>query len=217
MDTRVLKEMIAVIRAEQQRRASLLMKEDSDFANDRWLSTDGPLVNELCIMVLVTLSHQVERQLVRLAARADESGKEISGQEYEAKVREIRKGLRNRRGWDEIKVRLNVESCEGYTSTEALRFLVNSYKHNPSMEPDKELLKFLDLKTEVNYAPLPESPKLQEKLAVSIGLGKDADYCDIVERFVDIASGFLADMQNRTKLSPVRWDPVSLNPDTFSR
>jgi hypothetical protein len=85
------------------------------------------------------------------------------------------------------------------------------------MEPDEELLKFLNLESEVNYAPLPESPKLQEELAASIGLGKDADYCDIVERFVDISSRFLADVQSRTKVSPVKWGHVSLDPDTFAR
>lgn len=217
MDTRVLKEMITVIRAEQERRASLLMKEDSDFAYDRWLSTDEPFVNELCIMVLVTLRHQMERQLVSLAARADNDGKEISSQQYEGKVREIREGLRNPKGWEKIKVRLSLESCEGYASTEVLRLLVNSYKHQPSMEPDEKLLKFLNLRTEVNYAPLPESPALKDGLATSIGLGKDAEYCDIVERFVDIASGFLANVQNRTKLSPVEWGHVSMDPDTFSR
>ena len=217
METRILKEMIAVFRAEQQRRALLLTEEDPNFAYDRWLFTDGPFVNELCIMVLVTLRHQVERQLVWLAARAAEEGKEISGEQYERNVRKIREGLRKREGWKKIKDRLNLESCEGSASMEALRLLVNSYKHHPSMEPDEELLKFLNLETEVNYAPLPESPALKDGLANSIGLDKNADYCDIVERFVDIASDFLADVQNRTELSPVRWGPVSLNPDAFSR
>jgi hypothetical protein len=125
--------------------------------------------------------------------------------------------VRKRGGWKKINDRLNLESCEGNASIEALRLLANSYKHHPSMEPDGELLKLLNRQSEVNYAPLPESPALKEGLAAFIGLGRDSDYCDIVERFVDIASGFLADVQSRTKLSPVRWDPVSLNPDTFSR
>jgi hypothetical protein len=67
METGILKEVIAVIRAEQQRRASLLTDEDPNFAYDHWLFKDEPFVNELCLMLLVTLRHHVERELVRLA------------------------------------------------------------------------------------------------------------------------------------------------------
>jgi hypothetical protein len=216
METGIFKEMIAVIRTEQRRRASLLMKEDPNSAYDRWLSTDEPFVNELCLMVMVTLRHQLERELVRLSAQKAEDGEEISGRQYEEKVRQERRLLR-KEGWTRIIERLNLKSCRHFASTEVLRFLANSYKHDPSMEPDKELLGLLKLETRVNYAPLPESPALQEGLAASIGLGKDTDYCDILERFVGIASGFLADAQSRTRVSPVRWGPVSLDPDTFSR
>jgi len=83
METGILKEVIAVIRAEQQRRASLLTDEDPNFAYDHWLFKDEPFVNELCLMLLVTLRHHVERELVRLAARAADEGEEISGQQYQ--------------------------------------------------------------------------------------------------------------------------------------
>ena len=217
METRILKNMIAVIRAEQQRRASHLTDEDPNFAYDQWLFTDASFVNELCLMLLVTLRHQVERELVSLAARAADDGKEISRQQYQEKVREVREKLRKGDGWKKICPGLNLKSCEGHTCMEALRLLVNSYKHHPSMEPDEELLKLLKLKTGVNYAPSPESHSLQEGLAAFIGLGKDAAYCDIAERFVDIASGFLADVQRRAKVSPVKWGPVSLKPSDFAR
>jgi hypothetical protein len=92
-----------------------------------------------------------------------------------------------------------------------IRLLANSYKHDPAMEADEDLLKSLNLeiqeerfgkKKKVNYAPLPESDSLQEGLATFIGFGKDADYCDIAERFIDIAGKFLIDVQSRVKLSP---------------
>jgi hypothetical protein len=175
METRILKDMIAVIRTEQQRRESLLKDEDPNFANDQWLFRDAPFVNELCLMVLVTLRHQVERELVSVAARAANDGKEISRQQYQEKVREVRELVR-RKGWKTINARLKLKSCEGHPCMEALRLLANSYKHHPLMEPDEELLRLLKLETGVNYAPLPESHSLQEGLAASIGLGKDAAY-----------------------------------------
>jgi len=215
MKPAILKEMIAVIRAEQQRRASLLTEEDPNFAYDQWLFTDAPFVNELCLMLLVTLRHQVERELVSLGARAADEGAVISGQQYQEKVEQLRKG----KGWDwkEIEDRLKLELWEGYASMKALRFLANPYKHDPSMEPNEDLLELLKLETGVSYAPLPESDSLREGFAGFIGLGKDTDYCEIAARFVDIASDFLANAQNRTKLSQVKRGPASLDPSTFAR
>lgn len=209
MDTRILKDMIAVIRTEQERRASLLSDEDPNVADDQWLFTDMPFVNELCLMLLVTLRHQVERELVGLAARAADDGKEISGQDYQKRVRDARTEVR-KRGWKKMESTLKLNSCAEYTCMEALRHLANAYKHNPFSEPDENLLQSLKLKTGVTYAALPESSWLQEGLAVLVGLEKGSTYCDIAERFVDKANAFLADVQKLTSLSRVKRGPVSL-------
>jgi hypothetical protein len=210
MDARILKDIIGVIKAEQRRRASLLTDEEPNVADDQWLFTDMPFVNELCLMLLVTLRHQVERELVRLAASAADDGKEINGWQYREKVRELREQMRNRKGWETIGSKLKLKSCAEYASMEALRLLANSYKHNPFLEPDESLLKWLKLKTGVDYAQLPESHSLQEGLAVLVGLGKDATYCDTAERFVDKASAFLADARKLTNVSRVKREPMSL-------
>ena len=212
METDILRHMIAVIKAEEQRRRALLEDKDPNFAYDQWLFTDAPFVNELYLILLVSLRHQVERELVGLAARAADDGKEISGQQYQKRVRELRIG--KRWDWQEINNRLKPESCEGYPSMEALRLLANSYKHDPSMEPNDDLLKLLKLETGVNYAPLPESNSLQEGLAEFIGLGKDTGYCDITARFVDIATDFLDKVRDQYGVSRVRW---GLNPKEFAR
>lgn len=221
MDTQILKDMIALARTEQERRTSLLNAEDPSFAYDQWLFRDKPFLNELCLMFLVTLRHQVERELVGLAARAAEGGREISGQQYQEKVKQLRKTNRKGRNigwnWNEIEKRLKLEACKKYDVIEALRLLANSYKHDVPMEPAGELLTLLQLETGVNYAPLPESDSLRGGLAGFIGLGKDAGYCDIAERFVDIASDFVAEVKRRTTLSKVEWGAVSLNPSDFGR
>ena len=207
MESGILKEMIAVIRAEQQRRISLLTDEDPNFANDQWLFTDAPFVNELCLMLLVTLRHQVERELVGIAARAADDGKEISVLQYQEKRKQLRKG--KSWNWEEIENRLDLKSYKKYAFIEALRFLANSYKHDPSMEPNEMLLQLLNLETGVNYASLPESNSLQEGLAIFIGLEKNTDYCDISMRFVDIVSDFLVDVKNQKNISHVKWGRVS--------
>ncbi len=223
VDTGILKAMIDVIRTEQRRRvnlrkeneASLAANEVGSFAYDQWLFTDAPFVNELCLTLLVTLRHEVERELVWLAARAADDGKEITRQHYEKNVQALVKG--KKLDWTTITARLNLKSCDGHMGMEALRLLANSYKHDASKEPDKQLLEWLKLETGVPHLPLPESDSLREGLAAIIGLGKDADYCDIAEGFVAASSGYLAEVRSQTKVSPIKWSPTSLDPNHAGR
>jgi len=205
MESAILKEMISVIRAEQQRRESLLTDEGPD-SYYIWCFENESVINELCLMLLVTLRHQVERELVQLAALAVDDGQEISHQHYYDRVKELRKGI----GWNwkEIKERLNLkffEECQEYKSVEALRLLANSYKHDLSVEPAEDLKEFLDL-PKVSYAPLPESDLFREKLATFIGLERKTLYCDITERFIDVASAFLEKVERQTNLDKVKLE-----------
>jgi hypothetical protein len=211
METRILKEMIGVVKAEEQRRVAELDNVDPYYADDRWLFTDRPFVNELYLMVLVTLRHQVERELVKIAARV--GGHEISGAEYQANVKRERELLRGG-GWGKLEVRLKLKSFPN-KYVETLRLLANSYKHVPAMEPEKELLNLLHLERDVKYAPLPESESLQEALGLFVGLGKDAAFYDIAEKFIDEASDYLDGVQRSVTLSPVKWGRASLNPKDF--
>jgi hypothetical protein len=210
VNTRIFKETIAVIEIEQERRLSKLKNKDSNIAYEQWLFTDEPFLNELCLMLLVTLRHQIERELVGLAAQADEGDKEISGQKYQEKKEQLRKG----KSWDwkKIENRLKLESYEAYKSMKALRLLANSYKHDPSMMPNKNLLKLLNLETEIKYASLPESDALRKGFASFIGLKEAADWCEITKQFVEIASNFLAEIETQTKLSKVNWGAISFDP-----
>lgn len=221
MNTQIVQEMIDVIRMEQDRRSSILKDQDPNIAYDQWLFTDEPFLNELCLMVLVSLRHHIERQMVSLAARADESGNEIGDEQYQEKMKQLRKTNKKGQniGWDWAKIqkRLKNQIYQKHRPIEALRLLSNSYKHDPSMKPDEELLSFLTLETGVNYASLSESNELRKGLAVLIGLDEDADYCKIVKQFIEIASDFLAEIENQTKLGKIKLGPVSLNPNDFER
>lgn len=208
MNTRLANDIVKVIRSEHQRRVSLLEGMHPEAADDHWLFTDLPFVAELCLMLLVAMRHQVERELVSLAARAADNGKEIIPAQYQKRVKELQ---HNRRwNWTEINARLKLKSCEGERQIEALRLLANSYKHDPSKKPDEDLLRLLNLETGVTYAPLAESDGLREGLALFIGLERDADYCDIAETFVTIVDRFIEDLQKKSQLSRVRWGAASL-------
>jgi hypothetical protein len=212
MESGIWKEMISVIRTEEQRRALLLRDEDPEAAYDQWLFKDEPFVNELCILLLVGLRHQVERELVGLGALAANEGQEIEGSQYSENVAQLRKG----RSWDwkEIGTRLKLTSSEEYRFMEALRLLVNSYKHDHSAGPAEDLKQLLDL-PKVNYAALPESSLLRERLAVFIGLGENVTYCDVAERFVDIAVSFLRKVKGQATLSRIKPQIIMLKPEDF--
>lgn len=216
MESRILKEMIAVIRTEQEHRAADLTDEDPNYAYDQWLFNDGSFINAFCLMLLVALRHQVERGLIRLAARAAHAGEEITCEQHKEQVKKLQNMGNNERRM-EIENRLELSSCKKYKHMDVLRRLANSFKHDPSMEPNNELLKLLNLETGVPYDTLPNSDDLRKGLADLVGLEEDADYPDIAERFVNITYEFLEGVQNRTKLSPIKRSPASLNPKNFAR
>jgi hypothetical protein len=210
MDTKVAKDTIKVIRKERKRRLSRLPNHP-DAAYDRWLFSDEPFVNDLCLMLLVAIRHQVERELLGLAARMNGGEKPLSRKQYQQQVEDERKLLR-KKGWSKLIAKLKLKAFADWgTSMETLRLLANSYKHAPSGRPDNDLLKHLKLGLRRNYAPLPESACLRERLAASLNLEKDADYCTIAEELLKRADCFLAEVKQQPGLCKVKWGAVSLS------
>jgi hypothetical protein len=166
-------------RSRKKSLTSRLRNEDPHVACDVWLFTDEPFVNEMCLMVLVAIRHQVERELVFLAARANGVTTMDLGQ-YRQSVMTGRAGLIKKGGWKELSAKLNLDSfAEWGKSMETLRLLANCLKHGPWQEPEEELLKHLRLPTVsqlqppfAGYMPLPESDAFREGLALSINLPK---------------------------------------------
>ncbi len=217
MHTKVVKDILDVIRTEQERRHLLLADEDPESSGEQWVTSDVPFINELCLMLLTVLRHQIERSLIGFAARANDDGKEISSQQYQENASKMRKKLRTKDGWNKVSCSLKLKSCEGNELIEILRHLVNSYKHHPFAEPDEMLLKGLNLEHSVSYAALPESGAVKKGLELSMGLEQHADYLAIADRFVDIAEKFLADVQRQTRLSRVKPGKISFRPQDFAR
>jgi hypothetical protein len=218
MDTNVAKGMIDVIRAEQQSRArgaARLADEDPDYASDRWLLTDTPFVNELCLILLVAVWHQVERELIWLEARVMGGGEEISREQYLQNIRTAEQSWSKKDGKGKIIEDLKLNTFpEWKSSMKTLRLLANCYKHDPSLVPTKQILKQLGLDEALNYMPLPESDCLRQGLAAYVNLPKDADYCDITERLIGCTARFLADLQEKTGCLST-WGPVNFGDPAF--
>jgi hypothetical protein len=220
MDLAVRRDMLAVIRMERDRRNALLKSVEPGYAYDQWLFTDAPLVSELCLILLVAVRHEVERELIGLAARVSSRGTEIEGKAYLRRLSNERRLLRQRDGWKRLIMRLNLKRFRAWDSSmEALRLLANCYKHDPLGSPDNALLKHLrpHLKYQQRrkYASLPESGCFREGVALSLGLDKNADYCDIAEEFLAQADSFLNKVKQQPTIAAVKWGPVSLRPSNF--
>ena len=173
----------------------------------------------MCLLVLVALHHQVERELVFLAARAN-AGPTITSKQYQRNVKDQREKLRSPQGKRELIVTLTLKSFpEWDKSMETLRLLANCFKHDPRQQPDEALLKHLNLPNVDRlkqlkplmdgYLPLPESSSFKEGLSASVNLPKDADYCAIANRFADLAGQFLEDVRQSTSLARITGRKVS--------
>src|SRR2546425_13211664 len=122
MDMLLLKDMINVIRTEERRKQSEIQKEDDpDGAYDQWTFVDRAFINELYLMLLVTVRHQLEKELVRLAARSGDQGRELSRAEYEVRVQQLK------RSWNKVEQRLYLNEFQEYKTLEVLRLLSNAY------------------------------------------------------------------------------------------
>ncbi len=167
-----------------------------------------PFINNMCLLVLVALRHQVERELVSIAARAD-TKPAITRKEHQENIANQREEIK-KNGWKKLESKLSLGSlAEWKTSMETLRLLANCFKHEPTQEPDERLLRHLNLPLKpvgrliVSYLPLPESSCFREGLAVSVNLPHDADYCTIAEAFVDSATRFLESARQKRSLAQI--------------
>lgn len=207
MDTNDARDMLRVIRDEKSRRAAerradaRRSDEDADIAGETWVGEDVPFLNDLCLMLLVTMWHHVERKLVWLAALVTEDGQDVDDlKTYHVAARNERERWQKNRGT--LIEQLNLKSCDEWDGAmRTLRLLANSYKHDPSGTPDKALLDHLVLDTHITYASLPESDAFREGLAASLGLQRDADYSDIANDFLDRIDRLFADIPKKARLA----------------
>ena len=211
MDISTVRGIVNLIRAERSRRNRRLADRDPDSAYDTGRFEDDPFLNELCLTLLVAIWHQVERELIHRAARVTVDRTPLDGNAYVRKLRETRKRVRS------VAALSKTLDIEWPDWLDALRVLVNCYKHDPEMKPDARLLQLLKLPSKpekplvVAYAPLPESQLVLDGWTAFLGLAQDIDYCAVVEELTARIEQFMAHVENVSPLSTVTRGPVSLS------
>jgi hypothetical protein len=101
--------MIRVIRTEKKLRSDRRRQADPNAAYDQWVFSDLPFINEMCLILLIAVRHQVERELIALAARAN-GGSTVPRKQYQQNVMDQRKRLKARDGWRNLIAALKLAS-----------------------------------------------------------------------------------------------------------
>lgn len=211
MNPKIARATLNVIRKERKRRLASL-PDDPLVADDLWPSADEVFVNELCLMLLVAIRHQVERELFSLAARATDDGRTLNYAQYQ---RRLKKLTGDKRRWEKLVATLNLDTVPEWGPMEVLRLLANCYKHSASQAPQKPLLRKLSLDQARNYASLSESPALREGLARPLKLVEGSDYCDIASEFLTRADCLLSTVRQQQTLSAVKGGRGGARPSNF--
>jgi hypothetical protein len=221
MDTSVPKQMIDLIRAERQRRALMALQladENSDLASDVWQFRDEPLVNELCLILLVAVWHQVEREVISLAARVTSDGKQITREQYLGNLDRTEGEWRYKRSRGKVIRKLDLDRFPKWESSiKTLNLLANCYKHDSTKTPGTMLLEHLRLDVTQRCMPLHESSYLRKGLAASVGLPEGAAFCDIAEELLASAATFLVEIQTAAEQTGrlSTWGPVDFGDPGF--
>lgn len=95
----LLASAIRVIREEGERTLDEFERQDPESARSRWEWDYLPFQAEVCLAVLVSINHEVERELVQMAARATPDGKEQTWSENRELVKRERRKLHGDEGW----------------------------------------------------------------------------------------------------------------------
>ena len=199
-------DLLSFIRLERDRRFSVLLDYPEDERADQWLTVDQPLINDLALMLIVTIRHDFERQLVLLAAKITGDCQPIPSSEYLERVKQERRRVRESpNGLNVLIDKLPLHSCPEWNgSMDLLRLLANCYKHDPWMVPDDQLRTRLGL-PKGHYAGLPESNALRKAIVKFMKLSPSADYSDIAEWMIEHADVCLKHVSENVTVSKVIW------------
>lgn len=212
-DFKLTRNLLGVIREERKARLEKLDSLLAEHQADVWWIHEEPVINELYLMLLVSIRHQLERGLVFLSARRDADRQELTVEELEQCVQDERKALWDKKkGWVRLEKRLKLkEHPEWSRGLKALQLLANSYKHDPLPGPDRALLKHRSLDCEIPYASLSESREFRAGLARYLGLQEGSNYSEITEFFLQLVEDFLGKLRESLSLAEVK--PFALKPN----
>ncbi len=210
------RKMLAVLRDERLRLGARPVIPELGY--DSWRD-DNATIGEMCLALLVSLRHEIERNLIWLAARSGRAGAPLSRDEYFGSVRKISKlggklypTLEKRLGLTEIPV--------WKKELDLLRLLTNCFKHDPFGQPEqadkvKGLRQKLGLRA-TNYAPLAESQGVVDALNRDLGVADHGDWIEIAGKFIAVSENFLDEVALRAGLQPVDTHPAPFLPEDLA-
>jgi len=217
MNTKLIKSLIELVKAEELSRENARSSMSPDAADVQATFNDTPLTNELYLLVLLFVSHDVEKEIVLLAAlSASQDTSPITRDDYRKEANRIG-GLGLEKKKKELEKRLPALDQRAWDLLDLLRLLANSLKHDPFDKPSGVLLKRLGLSENMNYASLYESGAVRFGLGKFLGIGDDAAFSEIVEAICKSCDRVLFMLRAATPLRSFEYERVSLNPDSFER
>jgi hypothetical protein len=218
MNTAVATAAIQVLRDEAQRILARFEADDPEQGYERWLWEGQRFIADLALSILLAIHHEIERDLVLLAARSRDNGRRLTVAEYQERVKQERESLKGSKGHKALVTRLGLMTLADWRSIELLRLLSNSYKHNPEAEPDSKLLAFLYLERGVPYAPIAESDAVRKGLLTFLDLPDEGDFCDVADELLTRSARFVASAAAaQSNLSAIDPRVTSMNPATWPR
>jgi hypothetical protein len=217
MNTKLIRSLTEFIRAEEDSRESLRASMSAEAAHCQAIFHDAPLTNELYLLVLLFMWHEIEKEIVLMAALSSvQNSSPLTRDDYQKEVEHLG-GMRYEKRKIEIERRLPALDARSWDLLDLLRLLANSFKHDPFDKPDHRLLKRLRLPENMNYASMAESGAVRSGLAQFLGIGDEATFSEIVEAVRKSCDRTLFILQTGTPLRSFETERVSLNPQTFER
>lgn len=215
MNTKLIKSLVEFVKAEEESRAIARESMSPEAAYDNAIFYDNPLTNELYLLILLFMWHDIEKEILLASARsAVQNSDPISRNDFRSEVERLA-GLSFEKRRIEIEKRLPVVDRNSWDLLDLLRLLANSFKHDPFDKPDHRLLNYLSLAPNVNYATLAESGAVRYGLGRFLGIGDDASFAEIVEEIRKRCDRILFSVH--AGIRPFQHERVSLNPNTFER
>jgi hypothetical protein len=215
MNKKLIRSLVEFVKTEERNRATARESMSPEAAYDHAIFYDNPLTNELYLLVLLFMWHDIEKEIVLASARSGvQDSSPISRDDFRKEVERLA-GLTFEKRRIEIEKRLPTIDRPSWDLLDLLRLLANSFKHDPFDKPDHRLLGRLSLAPNMNYATLAESGAVRYGLGRFLGIGDDVSFAEIVEEIRKRCGRILLMLQAGTLSRPFKPERMSLNPDSF--
>lgn len=218
MNRKLVKSLVELVRTEERSREDLRASMSPDASYYKATFHDDPLTNELYLLVLLFMWHELEKEIVLMAALSSaEDASPMTRDGHRQEVKRISKLKPEAKKRAAIEKRLPALDIRAWELLDVLRLLANSFKHNPFGKPNRQLLERLGLPENMNHGTLSESGAVRFGLGKFLGVGDDVSFSEIVDAVRKSCDRILLSLESGTPLRPWAHERVSLNPDTFER